>query len=334
MLSSFRQILHIVSVSFFISFMCHEVCAKTHFSIFRLLNNHNYTELPFRIEQNLIIIPVSVNGAEAMNFILDTGTDSPVILNRKYIKGLELPLGKHMTFQGAGKQAAAEGQVINGMNLQIGDAYAAHIGGVVLERNPLSNLRIGGIKIHGVLGASLFNSFAVEIDYHNQTLRLHQDQQFTEDASFSVHEIHISRSRPILKGEMQCNNQQYEINLMVDTSFNNKLLIYDHSLFGYDRLPSEDIGKGYCGSIKAASAQIESLTIVEQELSDIKAIFPIAHNYRAADNEITDRDGTIGNGLLKHFCVVFDYAEQTLYLKKQVVDDDPYLNTFLANERR
>lgn len=334
MILSFRQFLHILSVSLLICLFCNGVCAKSKSSIFKLLNSGSYTELPFRMEQNLIIIPVTVNGVKEMNFILDTGTDSPVILNRKHIKGLQLPLGKHMTFQGAGKQTSARGQVINSMSLQIGDAYAAHIGGVVLEKNPLSNLRIGGIKIHGVLGAGLFSSFAVEIDYYHQVLRLHQDQKFTEDASFSAHEIQISRSRPILKSEMQCNNQQYKLDLMIDTGFNNELLIYDHSMFGYDHLPSEDIGKGYCGSIKAASAYVKSLTIVEQELSDIKAIFPITHSYRAADNEITDRDGTIGNGLLKRFCVVFDYAEKTLYLRSQVVDDGPYLGTFLADERR
>ncbi len=286
------------------------------------------------MEQDLIIIRVTVSGTETMNFILDTGTDSPVILNRRYIKNLDLPLGKSMTFQGAGSKQGAQGQVINSMSLQIGDAYADHIGGVVLRNNPLSNLRIGGIRIHGVLGASLFHSFAVEIDYRHQILRLHQNQQFTEDASYSVHDIQISRHRPILKSEMQCNNQRYEINLMIDTGFNNELLIYDHTMFDYTQLPSENIGKGYCGSIKAASARIESLTIVAQQIADVKAILPANHSYRAADNEITDRDGTIGNGLLKRFCVVFDYAEQTLYLKRQVVDDDPYLNTFLADERR
>lgn len=286
------------------------------------------------MEQDLVIIPVTLNGAETMNFILDTGTDSPVILNRRYIKNLELPLGKYMTFQGAGSEQGAQGQVINGMSLQVGDAFAPHIGGVVLDNNPLSNLRVGGIRIHGVLGASLFNSFAVEIDYRSRMLRLHQDQQFADDASFSVHDIQISRHRPILKSEMQCNNQQYEVDLMIDTGFNNELLIYDHTMFDYTQLPTEKIGKGYCGSVKAASARIESLTIVAQQIADVKAILPATHSYRAADNEITDRDGTIGNGLLKRFCIVFDYAEQTLYLKKQVIDDDPYLNTFLADERR
>ena len=329
-----RHFFQIVFAAMLACLVCVGVSAQPHSGIFRLLHRGSYTELSFRLEHDLIIIPVVVDDTEEMNFILDTGTDSPVILNRKYIKHLELPLGKHMSFQGAGERAEARGQVINGMSLQIADAYAAHIGGVVLEKNPLSNLRVGGIKVHGVLGASLFSNFAVEIDYQQQVLRLHQNQQFTEEASFSVHEMQVSRSRPILKSELQCNSQQYEVNLMIDTGSSNALLIYDHTMFGYDHLPSENIGKGYCGNVRAAKAQVEKLTLVEQQLTNVKAIFPAVNSYRAEENEITDREGTIGNALLKHFCVVFDYAGNTLYLRDKLPAESPYLDTFLADERR
>ena len=100
-----------------------------HSKIFYLLNKASYTELNFRMEQELIIIPLTVNGSENMNFILDTGTESPVILNRKYIKNLDLPLGRHIDFQGAGKKKTTRGQVINSMQIQIADAYTDHIGG-------------------------------------------------------------------------------------------------------------------------------------------------------------------------------------------------------------
>lgn len=333
MIPSFRQFLHILSVSFLICLLSNGLRAKSKSSIFSLLNSGSYTELRFRMEQDLIIIPVIVNGVKEMNFILDTGTDSPVILNRKYIKDIALPLGKHMHFQGAGKQPEASGQVINAMSLQVADAYAGHIGGIVLDNNPLGNLRIGGIRIHGVIGASLFRSFAVEIDYQRQTLRLHQDQKFLDSEAYSAHPMFVSRGRPILPAKLKCNKQQYSVKLMIDTGSNGELLIYDQKTLDYGRLRVKEVGKGYCGSVSAASVQIESLTLAKQQLREVKAIFPAAHSYRAADNEIKDRVGTVGNGLLKHYRVAFDYAGGMLYVHDQA-EESPYLEQFLADERR
>lgn len=284
--------------------------------IFRLLHDASYTEVRFRLQDNLIIIPVTVNDTEEMSFILDTGTDSPVILNSRYIHELDLPLGRDINFQGAGMKNGCRGKAISSMSLQIADAYADHIGGVVLHNNPLMHLRVGGIKIHGVLGASLFNSFAVEIDYQALTLRLHDNQHFLSDDTFSAHQMLMSCSRPILKSVLEMNDRQYELSLMIDTGFNDEMIIYDHTIFDYTHSSVTEIGRGYSGKVKARSASMDAVLLAGQHLADVQTYFPAAQAYKAVLREINDRDGTIGNGLLKQYCIVLDYAAETLYIRE------------------
>ena len=302
-----------------------------HSQIFYLLGEASYTELSFRMERDLIIVPLSINDSENMNFILDTGTESPVILNRKYIQNLGLPLGRHVDFQGAGKKKTTSGQVINSMRMQIANAYTNHIGGVVLYDNTLSNLRINGIQIHGIIGASLFRSFAVEIDYPNSTLRLYEDKSFLNNRNFSVQNLTVSRDRPILRSELKNRGRQYDINLMIDTGLSYELLIYDQALFNYSRLPTDKIGKGYSGNIVASTVHVEKLEFAGLQFSDVRMILPTTNTYRTNYNFIRDRDGTIGNKLLMGYCIVLDYAKSFFYIERPTVI--PKHPTFVADEK-
>jgi len=195
-------------------------------------------------------------------------------------------------------------------------------------------LRIGGIKIHGVLEASLFRSFAVEIDYAQCLIRLHTDRDYLDTGSFSSHRVNISHGRPILNSEVYLGDKRYNIKLMIDTGFNSQLLMYNSSLFAEEELNTQKIGRGYCGSVQGTFGSVKGLRIVGRQITDVEALLPASHSYRAADNEITDRDGAIGNGLLRNFCVVFDYAGGKLYLKQPSQQEDHYLTTFLADEDR
>ncbi|MEK6478964.1 aspartyl protease family protein [Catalinimonas sp. 4WD22] len=316
MITAIQTIFRALCISFALMMISLTVDGAFDSKIFQLRNQKSYTEVRFRLEDNLIIIPVLVNGTEEMSFILDTGTDSPLILNRKYIKNLDLPLNREINFQGAGMGAACKGSVISSMSLQIADAYADHIGGVVLKDNPLMNLRINGIKIHGVLGASLFKSFAVEIDYLTQHLRLHEGQNFLDDQSFSEHEMQMSCSRPILKSVLEFNEKQYELKLMIDTGLSNEMIIYDHTSFDYVKTSVEEIGKGYSGKVKATVAHVDALKIAGQELMDVHTYFPEHHSYKAVLRKVSDRNGTIGNALLKRYCIVLDYAAETIYIRE------------------
>lgn len=287
--------------------------------IFTLTHAQSYSEIPFQLINDLIVIPVLVNGEQTLNFILDTGTQSPIILNDKYVKGMDMKLGRNMRFQGAGNGKLVEGRVISSMSLQIGDAYAGHIGGLLLDNNPLSNLRLEKLRIHGIIGASLFRSFAVEIDYITQTLRLHDDRQFLNQHAYSAHEMEIEVSRPLLRTEVVFREKRYPLKLMIDTGFNNQMLIYDSEAVDFHPRRFSMIGKGYSGNIKGSEVNLKSLKLANRQLFNLSSFFPSRSSYKKwAEANHSGRDGIIGNKLLKQFCVVLDYANEKFYLQEHL----------------
>ncbi len=288
--------------------------------IFDLNHGQSFSEVPFQLLNDLIVVPVLVNEERKLNFILDTGTHSPIILNSKFVKGLDIQSAREIHFQGAGSGKLVEGQVISSMSLQIGDANASHIGGVLLKRNPLSNLYLKGVKIHGIIGTSLFRSFAVEIDYVRQMLRLHNNQDFLNEHSYSAHTMELEFNRPLLHTEVDFKESSYPLKLMIDTGFNNKMLIYDAQTVNYYPSGFKLIGKGYSGNVKASKVAVNSLKLANRQIFNIDTYFPSKHSYRKeVEKNYSSRDGIIGNALLKQFCVVLDYANEKFYLQEYLL---------------
>lgn len=304
-----------------LSFFQFAQAKKSHANgIFTLTHGQSYSELPFRLINDLIVIPVLVNGEKELNFILDTGTHTPIILNDKHVKGMDMKLTRDVRFQGAGNGKLVEGKVISSMSLQIGDAYARHIGGILLDKNPLSNLQLEHVKIHGIIGATLFRSFAVEIDYITQTLRLHDDHEFLNQHAYSAHEMEIEFSRPLLPTEVVFRKNSYPLKLMIDTGFNNEMLIYDPEIVDYHPRRFKLIGKGYSGNVKGSEVNLKSLKLANRQIFDISTYFPSRASYKKdKERNNSSRDGIIGNALLKQFCVVLDYAHEKFYLQEHLL---------------
>lgn len=280
--------------------------------IFSLTPSIHSTEIPFRLVNDLIVIPVIVDGKQQMNFLVDTGTRTPLILHNRYVKNLDLSLGRKVRFQGAGNGNMVQGTVVPDMHLQIGDAFAKNIGIVVLGHNPLSHLKLDGITIHGIIGASLFHSFAVEIDFLSQIIRLHNSPDFLKTANYSSIPMQVNLSRPILQVPVEWKDSIHTLNLMIDTGFNHHLLIYDHPDIHFRTPKLEKIGMGYSGNIMGNTANIKRLYVGERTFFDVHTCFPLRSDYKAKGIG----DGIMGNALLKQFCVVLDYANNRFHIKE------------------
>lgn len=282
--------------------------------IFSLTHGLPSTDIPFRLISNMIIVPVTVGGVQELNFLVDTGTSTPIILHKRYVKMLDLPQGRRVNFKGAGSEDTVQGTVIPSTSLQIGDAFAQHIGAVVLDNSSLAHLKIEGVPIHGIIGASLFYSFAVEIDYLSQIIRLHEGQDFLQGNQFSTFPMQVSLSRPTLQTSAVWKNSTHILNLMIDTGFNNQLLIYDNSSINQSTLKPQKIGLGYSGEIKGSVGKVKLLHLGDRKFFNVQTFFPLFSDYQAK----AQGDGIIGNALLKYFCVVLDYAHHTFYIKEHL----------------
>src|SRR5437588_9779844 len=59
-------------------------------------------EIPFEVEGNWMVIPVSVNGSRPLRFVLDTGAQGTTLQNSELADSLSLKITGKMAVRGAG----------------------------------------------------------------------------------------------------------------------------------------------------------------------------------------------------------------------------------------
>lgn len=289
--------------------------------IFHLTNGCDSAEIPFRLVQDLMVVTVMLGGKRELNFILDTGTSSALIFNRNYLQGLDIPYGRRVTFYGAGKGRAVRGQVINGIALHLSGAATDRIGMVVLDYSPFQKLELQGVPIHGVLGSNFFNSFVVEIDFRHEILTLHEYETFKPNSTYAVLPMQIHFEKPIIQASIHMDEAIAEVNLMVDTGFNNSLLLYageNNPVRLPEKVRTRRTGLGYSGRVVSKVGYIQQLSLGGHTMHQVFTIFPNKKSYQWGESlEHAGRHGTLGIGTLKEFDLIFDYPGKKFYLKEQ-----------------
>ena len=314
---------------FWLIFVSNQALAGESHSIFRLTNGWPYTQIPFRFINNMIVLPVTLNGQQGFNFILDTGTRTPLVLNKKAIQLLELPRGRNISFSGAGLRGKVRGYAVNDIKIELPGIEAAGISMVVLEKNYLHIGKLNGVEIHGILGATLFRSLVVNIDYPHQVIYLIDKNAFHPCPAYASLAMQIIDSKPVVQAELHIENKSYHTNLMIDTGFNHELLLRP----GTFALPASArysrLGRGIGGLISGTTGKVDHLKLNTMVMQDVMALFPTAKSYPSDDHQM-QHQGTMGNGLLKHYNIILDYAGETLYIKHSLMPVEAPANPFMA----
>ena len=131
--------------------------------------------LPFSMEANHIVLPVSVNEHAPMGFIFDTGDDSEG-LNSARVSSLGVANYGGTAISGGGEQAQS--------------AYARDVtfglaGGVTLVNQHAATFddtgleRALGVPNGGILGYDFISRFVVEIDYRKSLMILHNPETWS-----------------------------------------------------------------------------------------------------------------------------------------------------------
>ena len=286
--------------------------------IFLLTNGQTHAEIPFTLVNNLIVVEVVVAGKRPMNFILDNGTANPVIFQRNHIRGLPLNLGRRITVRGAGVGKAVQATVIDGTSLHLSGAATARIGMVVLDKNPFSHLKTTNKTIHGVLGATLFRSFIVEIDYPNQLLRLHQHEGFSVPDYYQSVPMKVIEGKPYLSALVQGEQATMEMDLMLDLGFNNSLLLQLDDVLARKmmlRSRTAKIGVGFSGTMRGRKGTVPSILIGPGYYESVATIAPFFRSLPSVDTSLgIERMGSVGNTLFKDTSIILNYPEEKFYI--------------------
>lgn len=321
---------------------------------FRMTNKRaKRVAIPFELQSNLIIIPVRVNDGEELKFILDTGVRTAILTNGLYVEGIPSIDDRMITLMGAGNEGEVSAYVSNGISFDLPEGVAAEGNAMlVLKEDYLRLDSYLGTRVHGILGYEIFSRFIVEIDYMHHEVVLHKPDSFKPSRRLTKIPISVEDTKPYINGvKLSVNDSTtIDVKLMIDTGASHALMLNTAShdsiavpepnLSGY-------LGRGLSGEIFGYMARVPKMGIDDFELKEVVSSFPEEEAFLQIARKRTDHHGNIGGSALKRFRVIFDYANETMYLRKnrnyrkpfdynmsgmELITVGPLLETFIVSK--
>lgn len=304
------------------------VLAKPAFAqSFQFEGGRKQQTIGFRMVKNLIVIPILINGKGPFNFLLDTGIGVCLITNPSLIDSLQLKDLRKMKITGFGQGEELSASVASGMRLQLGKAVARSMNVIILNQDLLELSETLGLPIHGLLGYDFFDSFIVEIRYAAQRLVIRQHSSGYVPEKSTAIPITIEDRKPYIIGDVELDGTLFRaLKLIIDTGAGHAVSLesYKGKPFKVPELNIEaNLGVGLLGPIHGHIGRIQRITIGEYQLEHVVASFPEFQEV-IKRSDFPDRDGNLGNPVLKKFRVTFDYSKKLIYLRPSSSFQEPF----------
>jgi len=306
------------------------VLAHTQTLGFKIMNGQSRIDIPFEDHNNLIVIPVILNDAIPLKFVVDTGVRTAILTEKSYTDLLNINYSRKLTLVGADGVKTADAYVADNISLELPGVVGSGQTLLVLEEDYLLLNRSLGTDVHGILGYELFSRFVVKINYERKIMTLYEPHRYRKPRRYQTLPISVEDTKPYIYTDVVLEDSiTLNAKLMIDTGASHPLLFNlgaDARLqLPQNHLPS-NLGRGLGGNIDGHLGRIHSLQMAPFAFNDIISSFADAENYVRAFS-ITGRHGTLGGGITNRFTIVFDYFNEKIYLRK----NNRYRNPFEYN---
>ena len=263
---------------------------------FRLINNHIY-------------LPVSLDGKISEHFIFDTGATNTVSSEFATTAGIQtegsLPGG------GFGDNVAAFGLAKVGQT----EVAGAQLMNQVFTSFDLSNLsNVEGVSCDGLVGYEIARRAVVRIDYANGKLSIISPEAFHPPENAVKVPFKFNNHIPMVEGEIDGLTGEFDIDtgnrgsLSIMRPFAEKNQLKEK----YKATTSVVAGYGVGGPARGLLVRPHTLKIGTIEVKAPVGLLELGERGASA---ATQTAGNLGSGLLKRFTLTLDYPNQVLYLE-------------------
>lgn len=288
---------------------------------FSLADGKRKVQIPVEIYNNLIVVPVVLNGALPLKFILDTGVRTAILTQKTFTDILNLSYSRKYTISGPGGEQIIDAYITNNVSLELPGVMGRGHALLVLGEDYLELRNYLGTDVHGILGYELFSRFIIEIDYEKKMITLSVPKRFRKKRRFQSIPIKIEDTKPyITTSVVLADGTQLTAKLLVDSGASHGLMLEptsDPRIVVPDSTISSVIGRGLGGEITGKIGRIQSLKLGTYEIKNVIANFPDPNSYfDSLKLGATERNGAIGGEVLSRFTVIFNFPKEEMYLKK------------------
>ena len=276
------------------------------------------------LSNNLVVLPVRVNGSRPMPFILDTGASTNVIDRRQAGSlGLAVAGGVDVT-TGGGDVDASE---IEGVTLEIGDMSLRNLNAVAID---LSGLASGlGRPVAGILGYDIFQRYVVAIDYSRQVVTFHEPARYRPPDAGEAIPISIEENIPFVRARIPGLREPSEAKLEFDTGKTGALTLVrpyvDAAMLlkPGQREVAITAGALLPGQVPAVVTRIQRLQLGGFGVRDVVTTVVPTQDAAGVSG---DTVGILGAEVLARSTVVIDYSRRqvNLLVRHAERDDQPF----------
>lgn len=291
------------------------------------LINAKKAVIPFKLINNLIFIPINVNGAE-LTFMLDTGVAETILfsLDNKEVK---LENIEKIKFSGLGGNVSIDGFK--------SDRNIAKIGNHLINTSMLLFIVIDeefnisshiGIPVNGVIGSHFFKNHPISIDYISKKITVYEDTDVFKRKlrKFTELPMTIEKDKPYINADVEMTNEKKSSKLLIDLGNSDAIWLFPTLIkdFVYNRPNIDDyLGRGFNGDIYGKRSRIHNFYLGDFKFEMPLTAMPDEYSIQHV-NLVANRKGSVGGEIIRRFTTVFDYTSGKIYLKKNKNFDDPF----------
>lgn len=287
---------------------------------FEFENEATKVVIPFQLINNLIFIPLTVNGVE-LTFLVDSGVEETVLFSLEDKKELNLKNKETVSLIGLGSNEKIDGLKSTGNLLKVAHLVSKnHLIYVIVDQDFNLSSHIG-IPVNGIIGYSFLKNNLVAINYKKQKIIIYKENAKRRkklEKKFTHLPITIERAKPYLNSSVIINEKEMRVKLLIDLGNSDAVWLFKNKKndISIPPLNFEDyLGQGFSGDVMGKRAKISEFKIGGFKFEKPIVAFPDSVSLQHV-KMVAGRVGSVGGEIFKRFSVVLDYTNESLFLKK------------------
>jgi hypothetical protein len=295
---------------------------------FDFINGNNKVKIPFKFINNLLFIPIKVNGIE-LNFLLDSGVEETILFSLEDKKEVNFYNIEKITLRGLGSSEPIEGlKSTNNVLETHGLKSINHVLYVVLDQDFNLSSHVG-IPVNGIIGYDFFRNNLVEINYAKNKIIVYKNNEINRakiEQKLEKIPITVERNKPYIMTNIILEDVDLSAKLLIDIGNSDAIWLFQN-LSKLIELPTKNfedyLGQGFSGEIMGKKARASKFSISDFDFKNPIVAFPDSSSIKNV-KMVPGRIGSIGGEILKRFRLIFDYSNKFLYLKKNNQYNTPF----------
>jgi hypothetical protein len=265
-------------------------------------SNKNHIKIPFELSHNLIIIDVVFNEVK-LKMIADTGADESILFSLPSNDSIFLKETELIKIKGVGKNDLIDAYLAKKNTLTIKKIKNVDFDILIIPNQQIDIVNITGIQINGILGASFFEPFLVEIDYVSKHIILHKNSEKSKRKleKFQNAPIILENRKPYINIPVDMEDQPRKLKLLLDTGMADGLWLFENDTIKCnDNYFVDILGFGLSGVVSGKRSKVKEIFLSDYVIKNALVSYPDKEYYDGLRIS-NGRNGSLGGLFLKRF---------------------------------